>query len=61
MGTSSALITSLVILIALFFILRNVIIWYYKIDKRLDEQKETNRLLKELIDIHGRKTEEQQS
>jgi hypothetical protein len=36
--------------IALFLLFRGVMLWYYKIDERLSEQKETNRLLKILIE-----------
>tara|TARA_A100000164_G_scaffold364480_1_gene382825 strand:+ start:1650 stop:1823 length:174 start_codon:yes stop_codon:yes gene_type:complete len=40
----------LVILIALllFIFMRGVILWYFKIEKRLEEQKKTNKLLEEI-------------
>ena len=37
------------ILIGLFLLLREVMCWYYKINKRIQLQEETNRLLKKLI------------
>lgn len=33
-----------------FFILRDVMLWYYKINKRIELQEETNRLLKILVE-----------
>jgi hypothetical protein len=33
-----------------FFILRDVMLWYYKINKRIELQEETNRLLRILVE-----------
>jgi hypothetical protein len=40
----------IVIAILLFFLLRELMCWYYKINTRAELQKETNKLLRELID-----------
>lgn len=42
------LIVGTLIAIGIFFALREVFCWYYKINERIHLQKETNRLLKEL-------------
>lgn len=39
----------ILICIAIFFICREIVMWYFKINARLAEQKETNRLLRILI------------
>lgn len=36
--------------ILFYFILRDVMLWYYKINKRIELQEETNRLLKILVE-----------
>lgn len=36
--------------IVLFFALRELFMWYYKINERIELHKETNKLLKELLD-----------
>lgn len=38
------------LIFAVLFIIRSVILWYFKIDERTELMKETNRLLKELLD-----------
>ncbi len=43
-----AFLTYLLILLALFLIFRMLVLWYYKIDKRVDLQIEQNRLLREI-------------
>ena len=37
-----------VVFIGLFFICREIICWYYKINTRLDQQRQTNVLLEKL-------------
>jgi hypothetical protein len=39
----------IIILIGLFFILRDLNLWYWKVDVRIELQEETNNLLKKLI------------
>lgn len=49
----NAIVTVLVIvvvLLLLFLILREVMCWYWKVNERILLQKETNRLLRKLID-----------
>ncbi|HXD92092.1 MAG TPA: hypothetical protein VNX01_02710 [Bacteroidia bacterium] len=43
------LVIALVICIGLFLILRMFNLWYWKIEERVQMQKETNMLLKEII------------
>ena len=38
------------VLIGIFLIMREINIWYFKIDKRIQLQEETNRLLKQLVE-----------
>ena len=42
-----------IILIILFFVCRAMMLWYYKIDARLAEQKKTNMLLEQLIQLQS--------
>lgn len=35
--------------ILFFFVVRVLILWYYKIDERIAQQHETNRLLRKLV------------
>lgn len=44
------ILTALVILIIIFLILRELVMWYWKINERIELQKETNELLKKLIE-----------
>ncbi len=46
-----ALIIGLAITIVLFMILRSVILWYYKIDTMVENQKKQIDLLSELLSI----------
>ena len=36
------------VLIGMFFLFREIFCWYYRINERVDLQKETNRLLKKI-------------
>jgi hypothetical protein len=40
------ILVGLVIAVGLFFLMREVLCWYYKINKRVALQEETNRLLR---------------
>jgi hypothetical protein len=44
------ILTALVILIIIFLIIRELVMWYWKINERIELQKETNELLKKLIE-----------
>ncbi len=43
-------IISLFIIILFFVLIRSIILWYYKIDKRISLMEENNELLKKLLD-----------
>jgi hypothetical protein len=45
------LVFTLILVIGLFLIFRNMVCWYYKINDRIELQKKTNRLLEELIEL----------
>ncbi|MDD4385758.1 MAG: hypothetical protein PHD06_11345 [Bacteroidales bacterium] len=51
----------LAIIVGLFFALRLVFLWYYKIDDRLKEQQRTNELLVKLLTYYGVKIEEDEN
>ena len=40
---------TLIIFILFFLIIREIVMWYYKINKRVEIMRETNKLLRELI------------
>jgi len=42
------LVVILAVIAIIFFALRVLILWYYKIDERITQQHETNRLLRKL-------------
>ena len=44
------ILTALVILIIIFLIIRELVMWYCKINERIEIQKETNEHLKKLIE-----------
>ena len=46
-----------IIIIVLFFILRELFCWYWKINERITLQTETNNLLKDLINVLSNNTE----
>ena len=46
------MLISLFIAIALFFVLREVFTWYWKINKLVQGQEKTNQLLQQLINYH---------
>lgn len=48
-GFIGILVGFLVVLIIIFLVCREFIMWYYKINERLAEQKKTNELLRQLI------------
>ena len=50
------IIVILVVVIGVFFLIREVICWYYKINKQIELQEETNSLLKKLIEVNTPKT-----
>jgi len=47
----------LIISLSIFLIFREVFTWYWKINKQVQLQEETNRLLKELIEKSTKKVE----
>jgi hypothetical protein len=49
----SYIIIGIVVFVATFFLFRAVIIWYYKIDKRLEAAIKTNELLTKLLIHYG--------
>jgi hypothetical protein len=51
-GGIAEILLIIIISVALFLILREVICWYYKINERIRLQIETNNLLKEFIQIN---------
>jgi len=44
-----SIIFCIVILIGLFFLLRDLNLWYWKVNVRIEQQEETNMLLRKLI------------
>lgn len=40
----------LLVSILFFLIIREIVMWYYKINKRVEIMRETNKLLRELIE-----------
>jgi len=50
-------IISSIIIIVLFFILRELFCWYWKINERITHHTETNNLLKDLINLLSNNTE----
>ena len=53
-GTSQIIIFFIVFVI-IFLIMREVNLWYFKINKKIELHEETNRLLKLLVDEKGKK------
>jgi len=52
MGQSILILLIVVIIIAVIFLIcREILLWYYKINERIKLQKETNELLKKIINI----------
>ena len=49
-GQFTTLIIGLLITITIFLLIRELICWYYKINVRVELQKETNNLLRSLIE-----------
>lgn len=47
----------IVILAILFFLIREVICWYYKINKQVELQTETVKLLKKLVELNTPKAQ----
>ena len=43
------------ILIGIWILIRQIALWYYRINDRVELQKRTNELLEELIDLHKNK------
>lgn len=50
----------LIVFIVLFFIFREVALWYYKINKRLEVAEHTNYLLEQLLQHYGVKIEKKE-
>lgn len=46
--TLIGIIMTLAITIGLFFLFRGIMLWYWKVDKIVQNQEETNRLLKSI-------------
>jgi hypothetical protein len=44
------ILIALIVFIVIFLILRELVMWYWKINERIELQKETNELLKKLIE-----------
>lgn len=44
-------IFSIVALIGVFLLIRELVMWYYKINERIELQKKNNKLLEELIQL----------
>jgi hypothetical protein len=53
------LIVALVILFVFFLLIREIICWYYKINRSIELQEESIRLLKKLVDLNTPKTPEE--
>lgn len=51
------LIIFLIVFIVIFLIMREVNLWYFKINKKIELQEETNRLLKLLVNEKTKITE----
>ncbi len=51
-GTNSILLllTSIIVIVLIFLFVRNLVLWYYKIDKRTELLIEQNKLLKEIVE-----------
>jgi len=41
---------SIIIVVLIFLFIRNVVLWYYKIDKRFELQKEQKELLVQILE-----------
>ena len=52
------MIAVLVILLVIFLLIREIICWYYKINRSIELQEESIRLLKKLVDLNTPKTPE---
>ena len=50
-----ALIFIIGILIGIWILIRQIALWYYRINDRVELQKRTNELLEELIDLQKNK------
>lgn len=44
------LLLFLLIIGAIFLIIRGVVLWYFKVEKRFNEQKKTNKLLEDILE-----------
>lgn len=51
----TGLIVALIVSILLFFAMREINCWYWKINKKIELQEKTNELLEKLIDQNQRK------
>lgn len=47
-----AVILGILLMIGIFFALRQLFTWYWKINERINLQKETNAYLKKLVEIN---------
>lgn len=50
MGTIVGIIIVTAIVVGLLFVIREIVCWYFKINERIDLQKETNKLLIKIIE-----------
>jgi len=50
-------LTVLVVCVVLFFLLRYVNLWYWKINNIIDNQERTNKLLGQLVELMGGETQ----
>ena len=51
----------IVIVVIIFFLIREVICWYYKINKQVELQTETVQLLKKLVELNTPKAQTERS
>jgi hypothetical protein len=54
-------VTYVALLLVIFLIIRVVVLWYYRIDERVNLMKENNRLLRELVEMQAQKKKESDS
>lgn len=59
-GIGPILLISIILFVILFLVFREVNCWYWKVNERLDEQKKTNALLQEFIELMKGKAEGKQ-
>lgn len=50
-NTALVILFSFIALIGVFLLVRELVMWYYKINERIELQKKSNKLLEELIQL----------